>query len=126
MVAFTTVCWTFASRKSCDLTGGLSLPHSSWFTRGTFNFSQLPGRTYSSSFSLSFASLSLPANLLLIIFARCSFMFGPVYLPCCIPLQSLSGACHSSRHLVRLPQGWRELHRDQSRPMRHLNQTKLF
>ena len=41
MVAFTMVCWTFASRKSCDLTGGLSLPHtcSSCFMRGTFNFS---------------------------------------------------------------------------------------
>ena len=25
MVAFTTVCWTFASRKSCDLTGSLTV-----------------------------------------------------------------------------------------------------
>ena len=38
-VAFTMVCCTFASRKSCDLTGCLNFPHNSWFTRGTFNFS---------------------------------------------------------------------------------------
>jgi hypothetical protein len=93
------VCWTFAILKSCVLTGGPSFPHSSGFTRRTLNLSQFPGRIYSSHFSLSFASLSFPANLLqltyLTRFTRCTFTSGPVLSSL---LYSSSISCKSLSH----------------------------